>query len=87
MRMLLMISNCFWSQACSADDHNDDDTNVDSLEDVENIVNEMQKPEKTDFNSVISNLRIKSTGKSRISILICRLVSLVVVRHVLEVDV
>jgi hypothetical protein len=36
---------------------------------------------------VISNLRIKPSGKSRISIPICRLVSLAVVRPVLEVDV
>jgi hypothetical protein len=36
---------------------------------------------------VISNLRIKPSGKFRIFIPICRLVSLAVVRHVLEVDV
>ena len=87
MHMLLIICNCFWIQDCSASDHDDDDINVESLEDVEKIVNEMQKPQIIDFNSVISNLRIKPLRKSRISILICRLVSLAVVRHVFEVDV
>ena len=85
--MLLIICNCFWIQDYSTSDHDDDDRNVESLEDVKKIVNEMQKPQKTDFNSVISNLRIKPIGKSRIFINICRLVSLAVVRHVLEVDV
>lgn len=58
-----------------------------TLEDVEKIVDEMQKPQKTDFNSVINNLHIKSLKKSRIFILICHLVSLAVIRPVLEVDV
>ena len=85
--MLLIICNCFWIQNCSASDHDDDDINVELLEDVEKNVNGMQKPQKTDFNYVISNLRIEPSGKSRLSIPICRLVSLAVVRPVLEVDV
>ena len=85
--MLLIICNCFWIQDRNASDQEDDDVHVESLEDVEKIVDEMQKPHKTDFNSVINNLRIKPSGKSRISIPICRLVSLAVVRPVLEVDV
>ena len=86
--ILSLISyNCFWIQDCNASDDNDDDINVESLEDAKNIVNEMQKPYKTNFNYVISHLRIKSSRKSRIIIPIYRLVSLVVVRPVLEVDV
>ena len=54
-----------------------------TLEDVEKIVDVMQKSQKTDIN----NLRIKPLKKSWIFILICHLVSLAVVGHVLEVDV
>ena len=44
MHMLLIMCNCFWIQDCSVSNHDDDDINVESLEDVEKIVNEMQKP-------------------------------------------
>ena len=50
----LINCNCFWIQDCSASDHD-----VESLEDVGKIVDEMQNHKNTDFNSVISNLRIR----------------------------
>jgi len=46
-----------------------------------------RKLEKTDFNSVINSLRIRPLSKSRLSIPICRLEPLPLVRPILEFDV
>jgi hypothetical protein len=46
-----------------------------------------KKLEKTDFNSVINGLRIRPLSKSRLSIPICRLEPLPLVRPILEFDV
>ena len=46
-----------------------------------------RKLEKTYFNSVINGLRIRPLPKSHLSILICRLEPLPLVRKILECDV
>ena len=48
---------------------------------------ELRKSQKDDSNGVIQRLRIKSTNKSRFSILLCRLRVLILIRPNSEVDV
>lgn len=73
----------FYSRLCPSDC----DVNVESLENVDKIVIEIQKSHKTYFNFVINSLRIKPPGNSRIFIIIYCLVPITMVRFVLEVDV
>ena len=62
---------------------------VQPVADTDHVVSELElrKSQKEDSNGVIQRLRIKPNGKSRLSILLCRLRALPLVRPISEVDV
>jgi len=51
----LIIYNCFWIWDYNIINH-DDDVNIESFVDVENIINEIQTTQKTNFDYMISKL-------------------------------
>jgi hypothetical protein len=62
---------------------------VQAVADTDPVVCELElwKSQKEDSNGVIQRLWIKPTGKSRLSILLCRLRALPLVRPISEIEV